>query len=243
VTTHFTTNQEAAAPNIDTPLTSRASEATLLAAAVILANIESAASGGATEATLALIKAKTDNLDVFLSTRASEATLAALSLSIGKNDTDLSFTRQGIAFLLSTNFANVPGTTETPFLLFKNPAASGFDALSLFLRFASTSSTARTTLRLYANPTITANGTALSIFNARAGDATVSAMEGYLNPTVSANGTLIAPFLSTGGSSGLEIEKAIQITPGVNILMSIQNSVGNVDTFINLKFAKIPTGT
>jgi len=71
--------------NLDTALSSRASEATLQS---VLSKLDTNLSTRASETTLSAIKSKTDNLDVLLSSRASEATLSAIKNALASVGTD-----------------------------------------------------------------------------------------------------------------------------------------------------------
>jgi hypothetical protein len=82
--------------DVDAALTTRASEATLLAVEADTSKLDVLLSSRASEATAAVIasvliaiESDTDNLDVSLSTRASEVTLAAVAASVASLDVDI----------------------------------------------------------------------------------------------------------------------------------------------------------
>jgi len=100
------------------------------------------------------------------------------------------------AFTTTTDFTNISGTTETPFMLFRNPSGSGLLAMLTHFSGGTNDSGSRTVFRFYMTPTITATGTALGICNTYLkASPTASVMEAYKNPTTSSNGTLMNPLI------------------------------------------------
>jgi hypothetical protein len=80
------------------------------------------------------------------------------------------------------------------------------------------------TLRFYIQPTITANGTAQSIFNTYIGDSAASIANVYKSPTTSAKGTFAFAVNVQGGTGGATIiddmNGILAIPPGMTMLMT-----------------------
>jgi hypothetical protein len=100
---------------------------------------------------------------------------------------------------------------ETPVFLIKNPNGSGkklkVSLLILGISPSVGSATGNTDLfRLYADPTITTNGTALTISNldTQTGPPT-SVMTAFFSPTVSANGTKLGTYCVSSQSGSLVV--------------------------------------
>jgi hypothetical protein len=91
-------------------------------------------------------------------------------------------------------------TTETPIFLLKNPNASGVTLKVMQFILGLLASVGSATgnnaiLRLYLDPTITANGTALTISNlASKTGVPASVMTAFSSPTITANGTKLGAY-------------------------------------------------
>jgi len=119
--------------------------------------------------------------------------------------------------------------SETNFALFKNPVTSGKKAKIYKIIFGATSAGVSTVARFYVQPTITTNGTLLTPRNRYIGYPGSSAMEVYSYPVTSDNG-IFATYLQTSGDSNAlidTIDGSIIIPPGVNVLMTVENSAAN----------------
>jgi hypothetical protein len=107
-------------------------------------------------------------------------------------------------FSLSSIKASV-GITELPFILFKNPIASG--KVILFYQIAISSSHVQSgswvRFKFYSNPTTSANGSSISIGTVNFGSGSTSVALAYNTPTVSANGSLWNDISVLSGTSFL----------------------------------------
>ena len=148
----------------------------------------------------------------------------------------------GQAFSASmTAFLSVSGISETPLYLLRNPLLI-FLLLHFFsLSFSADSNTARGIYRFYAQPTITANGTALTIGNNFIGHPTASVALASISPTISANGTFLAAFLLGTSQNTFIVRRSLVIPAGVNILATVQNSQNNTPVLINPVWREIVT--
>lgn len=143
---------------------------------------------------------------------------------------------EGRAFYASTNNINI-GTTETAFFLFKNPSGSTIDAKIKKVSFAINDPSTISILRFYKGPTITSNGTSISIVNAKfSGSAGTSTC--FSQPTISANGTLfkVAYYSYYGANQIIDIPCHIVVTPNTNFLLTVQNGKNSTPTFVSIEW-------
>lgn len=148
--------------------------------------------------------------------------------------------RAGYAFSASTNFISISGTSEVAMFLIKNPGGSGRDMKFHTIAFGADSNSSRGIFKFYAQPTITSNGTSLSASNNRIGDATTSIAEVYFTPTISANGTFITALILGSAQNTLIVNRPVIMTPGINILVTVQNSQNNIPVIISPLWMEIP---
>lgn len=133
--------------------------------------------------------------------------------------------RWGQMFIVTTGVITVGSTAETPFFLFRNPNASGKSVRISKLILTPPNGAGNTTYNFYVNPTITGNGTALTIVGARqTGQATVVSLANKL-PTVSANGTLFNSLnLNQGAVYNLDVDFSLWLEANNSILVTSQQS-------------------
>lgn len=138
--------------------------------------------------------------------------------------------RQGSAFSSVTGFVTVSGSTETDFLLMKNPVSSG--VLVRFKEFIMTiggASTNSSIIRFYRSPTITSDGTPLSISKVLPTASQTSAIEVFQSPTISARGSLIQLFSIDFKSFSRDQDLSRFLTDGSNLLVTVDANVTNVE--------------
>lgn len=136
------------------------------------------------------------------------------------------------AFTFTTGLGNIAGNTEQPLALLTNPSGSGKKILVTHFLFGTDSSNVRSIWRAYKNPTVTANGTALTIVNTYIKPSPmVSAMEAYHMPTVSANGTALNMAISPANAPSRGVSRWYFMEPGNSLLVTIENSQSNADSF------------
>jgi hypothetical protein len=135
---------------------------------------------------------------------------------------DTNAARQGKLYLSNSTFLNITTPTERDFLLLRNPAASGkVFTIEELLMTSDENIGATYRVRIYLNPTITANGTSITPINARqVGTTAVSALVSSL-PTISARGALAYVKNFTIGSPVVE-SGVLLLDPGNNYLVTMQ---------------------
>jgi len=140
----------------------------------------------------------------------------------------------GTGFVATTNNITVANANETVFMLIKNPSNSGKTARLHRLTIGSDQNQANKMAfyRIYRDPTITNNGTALNINNLKKGSGS-SALTAFRIPSVSDNGMLLVV-----GNAGAVIQGTDHmdlgnlISSGENILITVDATAGGFDFFV-----------
>lgn len=206
----------------------------------ILSKLDVALSTRASEMTLQGVKIGTDKLDTNLSTRASESTLADIKANIqtltdGNNWQRA--TKSGKAFAVTTNKVVIPTAAETGFLLLKNPASSGKNIRMKTVLSSFSSFTGGTTLRIYRNPTIISDGSALTINNLKS-SGPLSIAQAFKLPTFSVPGTLIDVFDTAGGAFVRDYDLVLFLEPNEILLVTFEPSKNNVGHSLTINFSE-----
>lgn len=143
-----------------------------------------------------------------------------LSLNVVLEDTGAA--RQGKLYLVNSTFINVTTPTETDFFLLKNPSGSGIVATLQQLVMSSDENIGATyRVRVYKNPTITTNGTAVTPVNARQVGAAAVVCTTFRSPAISARGTLTYVTNFTIGNPIVE-PGTLLLDPNNNYLVTLQ---------------------
>lgn len=166
--------------------------------------------------------------------------------SINCVDASSSLADQDKIFQIATTINITGGGTENNFFLLKNPSGSGkkIKLIDINIGFTNTVNV-MAIFRLYGNPTITTNGTALTIVPGRIGASVPSsAMTAYSTPTISARGTEYSNFTVAGGPSAdssyhLDIDQSILIDPNYNLLITGTPDGTNRAVLITVRWAEV----
>jgi hypothetical protein len=144
-------------------------------------------------------------------------------------------------FISTTDFNTVSGTTEHPYLLFKNPNASGVLVEVTHLHIGLDNSSARSVYRIYTNPTTTADGTALTERNMFVKSGAASpAVTTFKNPTVTANGNLYEPNVLAANSNSRGVNRYLWLAANNTLLVTVENSVSNAKTLCTIWWTEEP---
>lgn len=147
----------------------------------------------------------------------------------------------GTGFVVTTNNVTVANANETVFMLIKNPSNSGKTARLHRITIGSDQNQANKMAfyRIYRDPAITNNGTALNINNLKKG-AGASELTAFRIPSVSDNGVLLAV-----GNAGAVIQGTDQmdlgnlISAGENILITVDATAGGFDFFVTAYWEEV----
>jgi len=140
-------------------------------------------------------------------------------------------TNAGQGFQVDTDIQTVTGTTKTAFFLLKNPVGSGktIRFQEFTFTFGSVVAGQSTTIQIYRSPTITANGTALTINKTKSDGVTSSVASAFLNPTISANGTLVQAFVVVNGTFKRNLNLNRYLVAGANLLITVDSTTANAE--------------
>ena len=146
----------------------------------------------------------------------------------------------GKGFRLTTDFINISGTLETPFVYFNNPVGSGKTAKIKILQTGMDVANygQRHFWHIYRDPTITANGTALAITKILKTGNNATVISAYLSPTVTALGTLLIVGITTDVEQIYDFDLTLVIQPGEKMLINLEPSTNNRDHLIDLAWAE-----
>ena len=146
---------------------------------------------------------------------------------------------QGNAYTSSTDLNSIT-SGEYNYLYLKNPAGSGVSVMLTHASWGVDSNNARSILRVYANPTVTVDGTALARINTYVTSSpNVSAVECYKNPTVTASGGLLNMHVGPVNAPSRGVNRFYLVAPGNSLLVSIDNNLNNASTFIEIYWEEV----
>jgi len=145
----------------------------------------------------------------------------------------------GKMFDATTGVTTIATAAENDFVYLKNPTGSGkILRLNVAILTISATSNKSSFFRYYRNPTVTANGTALTINNRKSGGQ-ASVMQVYKLPTISAKGNIFE-IKNVGISSVVNnFNLEVMLNEGDSILISTQPSSTNMDTAVSLVWAEV----
>jgi hypothetical protein len=142
-----------------------------------------------------------------------------------------------------------PNGTEVPTAYIKNPAASGKVMIIRDVYASGTTTNGEATIRMYANPTSSANGTAQTITSTSiGGGAAASSMTAFTSPTVSANGVKLLSWSIGSGNFGPNSAPALldglfRLSANNNILFTGQPSGANINTTWTIIWQEVTTAS
>lgn len=146
----------------------------------------------------------------------------------------------GMGYAVTTNNILIANANENNFLLLKNPAGSGKTVRIARIVFGSDENQANksTFFRIYRDPIITADGTALAINNLKKGGL-AGVMTAFKIPTISNKGTLMSAGSYQAPRISEDTELAVMLQPGENMLITIDPTAPNFDHQITVYFSEL----
>lgn len=148
----------------------------------------------------------------------------------------------GNGFGTSTDIVAVPGTSEVPFFLLRNPVESNKRVRLYRLRLGVDSGKI-STVKMYLKPAITGAGTSLvpvnlkqTVATAPSGIATVHRL-----PAASSFGLLLDAYILPPNVVPLtfEFQESIVLEPGVDFLITFTNSANNTFSFVTARWIEV----
>ena len=117
----------------------------------------------------------------------------------------------------------IGGTNEADYVLIKNPSSSGKIFQLLQLNYSNNADTLL--LKMYRDPTITSNGTSVSLVNFVKGGAS-TVLELYYTPTISVRGTIIFVQSDKKSINEINLFSSRPIQPGESLLITSETGSG-----------------
>jgi len=133
---------------------------------------------------------------------------------------------EGKVFMATSDIAGIASNSEKAFIILKNPTGSAI-TIRIFSFVVTSEHVTNPIYRFYKNPTITADGTALTATNSNFPSVTTAVGEPFFAPTVSAFGTLIEAETSADSKHSDAFLEAISMKvilgAGDTILLTAEN--------------------
>lgn len=148
----------------------------------------------------------------------------------------------GRGFTVATPHITVSSTDEADLALFVNPIGSGRPARVNFLDylFEPLAEGKNSDIKVYRDPTVSVNGTSVSIKPIRKGQAESSVMSFYYSPTITSRGTqLLYNWGTNNGFVTLPSELGLFVEPGEKWLFTVQTSTGNREHAISVRWVEL----
>lgn len=138
--------------------------------------------------------------------------------------------RAGMGFTTLTGFVTIAGTTETDFMLMRNPSGSG--VLCRFYEFIMTINSAtaqRSIFRFYRSPTVSADGTPLTISKVLATGTPTTKLLAFQTPTISDRGSLIQMFSIENVTYPRMQDLGRYLVQNAELLITVQGTTTNIE--------------
>lgn len=150
------------------------------------------------------------------------------------------YTNNGKLFSVADNMFMTSAGVDNPIVLIKNPSGSGKVFYLYRTAFGINVENIYGNFKMFKNPTVTANGTALTIVNNRISGSETSSMLAYKLPTVSSNGTRIGSYIVAQNASSLITNEdfAIQLEPNNSILITGDPKSNSREAVITITWAE-----
>lgn len=144
------------------------------------------------------------------------------------------------AFTVTTGLGPVSSTDEYDLLMLRNPSGSGKKILITHFAFGVDSTSTRSIIRIYSDPTVTSDGTALSIVNTYiTSSPKASVAEAFQDPVISSRGQSLNTVIRHANSDSRGLNRFYWLDPGHVALLTCHNSNANADTFADVYWLEI----
>ena len=154
--------------------------------------------------------------------------------------TDANFGTEGKMFALATDEINItPSGTEKPYVLLRNPVASGKDIRIRNVIEGVVSTNKPTTFRIYHAPVVTAEGAAESITNKLSSGGVATIATAFTLPTVSAFGNRVDNSVVVAGVFILPEAFTLVLKPGDDLLVTVTPTVNNTGVDLTIDWAEV----
>lgn len=144
---------------------------------------------------------------------------------------------EGQGFITTTNEITITPAAETNFVLIRNPTASGKLHRSNNLVLTVRTEGQNVRVRIYKNPTVTADGTPILVNNVRtSGNPPVSQV--FTLPTTSSPGELMAAYSRNADSLDRSLDLSLYLEQGESYLITVQGTAPGNDYILTYTFVE-----
>lgn len=178
--------------------------------------------GAATETTLSSVDGKLNSLGQKTMANSTPIVIASDQTSVPTSTGLPTFLSSTYGFAIGIN--QPTASTDNPLLYLRNPNGSGKNLYVKFCSYGIAVANVLGTIRLYKNPTVSANGTAQTIVSF-GGGTTVALLTSV--PTVTSNGTLLHTGVTGQNSLSLNIPLDFELTIAPNESLLLTGSPGS----------------
>jgi len=139
------------------------------------------------------------------------------------------------AYVASTELGSISGVSEHDYIYIKNPSTSNTRLLITHVTLGTDSNSTRSVFKIYANPTVSADGSSLVANNTYIKSAPRSAQAlVFKDPTVTSRGTYQNTTIVPADSGSRGLNRWYWIDPDNSMLVTVKNSVSNASSFIEV---------
>jgi len=183
------------------------------------------------------IKTQTDKL-TFTGTQLQVITTPSGAYSTFKNEWQTEV-EEGDGFSFTTPAITVSGSTEVDFCLVRNPGTNTLSIEIHVISYLYSKGSGMSVLKIYDTPTITTNGTSVSINKMKLSGTSTSGVLVTHTPTISNRGNL-RRFIgaSSTGSTTTEYDLGLLIPPGYTFLFTVVPAANNADHAIYMDWGE-----
>jgi len=144
-------------------------------------------------------------------------------------------------YTISVLLNQVASGTDNPLVLIKNPAGNGRILYLYKVALSCTAANVSTTFRLFADPTITANGTVFTPVTNNVGSSIASTMLAYTLSVVSSGGTPLDTYIYGQNSNSLNFlpDFSIHVNPGHSLLVTGNPTSSNRQAAMTLTWTEL----
>lgn len=149
-------------------------------------------------------------------------------------------TLYGKGYSATISALNIDTVSEYALLLLKNPSSNGAQFLITHFNVYLDSTVTDTIVSIYANPTITSNGTSLTARSAKITESPPSATaEVYRSSTASAFGGLLSFYAVPANHSSQGHNRTFIVDPGNSLLVTVKNSIISIPTYFQIYWVEV----
>ena len=184
------------------------------------------------------IKTQTDKL-TFTGNQLQVITTPSADTSASIKNEWQTYAETGKAFSMTTPIVVISGQLETDYMLLRNPTGGTLNVEMHSLMYTYSKGSGLALVKIYESPTITNNGTSITINKMKLDGSTSPVGLASYSPTISARGILRRVFgASSVGSALIEYDLGLIIPPNRSLLYTIVPAANNAEHALYLDWAE-----